>query len=491
MTPSDTDAGTGPTPPTDTRPEHFDAIVIGTGQAGKPLADALADAGLRTAIVEREERVGGTCVVRGCTPTKTMIASARVAHLARRGEGYGVETGKVDVNLRTIRQRKREIVDSWSGSLREGMEERDHLELVLGEARFVGHREIQVRLRDGGTRRLAADRVFINTGARPAVPPLEGLERVAWLDSTTVMELAEVPEHLVVLGGGFVGLEFAQMFRRFGAQVTILERGSRLASREDEDVARALTEILEEDGIRIRTEVEARAVEAMGSGGVRVVLDSEGSDDFDGEEGDDGSSVTGSHLLVAAGRTPNTDSLNLIATGLEADDSGSIPVNGRRETAVEGIWALGDVTGQPPFTHVSYDDFRIVRENVLNGGNATAQGRTLTYVVFTDPQLGRVGWTEARARDRGRDVRVASLPMARVARAMETDETRGMMKAVVDAETDRILGAAILGVQGGEVMSVIKTAMMADLPWQELRDAVYAHPTFTESLNNLFQTLED
>ena len=460
--------------------ESVDAVVIGTGQGGKPLAGDLAEAGMSVAVIERD-RVGGTCVVRGCTPTKTMVASARVAHLARRAGDYGVETGDVSVDMEVVRRRKREIVDAWVDGSRKGLERHDGLELIFGEARFTGERELAVDLREGGVRRLASERIFVNTGARPLVPPVPGLEDVAYLDSTSVMELGEVPAHLVVLGGGFIGLEFGQMFRRFGADVTIVERGDRLAAREDEDVSEALEQILEEDGLRVLTGTEAVAVEpARGGDGVRL--------DVDGPDGRE--AVSASHLLVAAGRRPNTDALDLEATGLSTDDRGYLPVNDRLETDVEGIWALGDVTGRPPFTHTSYDDYRIVRDNLLEGADRTDEDRILTYTVFTDPQLGRVGTTEAEARASGRRVRVAKLPMSRVARAIEMDETRGFMKAVVDADTREILGAAVLGVEGGEVAMALKIAMMGDLPWTALRDAVLAHPTLAESLNNLFMTLD-
>ncbi len=426
--------------------------------------------------------MGGTCVVRGCTPTKTMWASARVAHLARRAGDYGVETGGVEVDMAAVRQRKRDIVDDWVEGGREGLERQDGLELIFGDARFVGEREIEVATAEGGRRRLAADRIFLNTGARPLVPPIDGLDEVDHLDSTSVMELGEVPDHLLVLGGGFIGLEFGQMFRRFGADVTVVDRGDRLASREDEDVAEALEEILEEDGIRVLTGTEAREVSPAPGGGVRVRVVS-----VDGEAADE---LEASHLLVAAGRRPNSDGLGLEEAGVATDERGHVRVNGRLETSAEGVWALGDVTGHPPFTHTSYDDYRVVRDNLLRGGDRSHEGRTLTYTVFTDPQLGRVGTTEREARDSGRDVRVAKLPMSRVARAIEMDETRGFMKAVVDADTDRILGAAVLGVEGGEIAMALKIAMMGDLPYTALRDAVLAHPTLAESLNNLFMTLE-
>ncbi len=462
-----------------TAPERVDAIVVGTGQAGRPLAGDLAGAGLRTVIVERD-RVGGTCVVRGCTPTKTMWASARVAYLARRAADYGVETGAVSVDMTTVRRRKREIVDDWVEGSRRGLVRHDELELVFGDARFTGEREIEVELPDGGVRRFRGDRVFINTGARPVAPPIPGLDKVDHLDSTSVMELGHVPDHLLVLGGGFIGLEFAQMFRRFGAGVSVVERGGRLASREDEDVSEALESVFEEDGIRVRTETEVRAVEASEAGGIRLLVDGPaGRED-----------VEGSHLLVAVGRRPASDGLGLSNAGVATDDGGHVRVNGRLETTAEGVWALGDVTGRPPFTHTSYDDYRIVRDNLLDGGERTDEDRILTYTVFTDPQLGRVGPTEREARERGRRVRVAKLPAARVARAIEMDETRGFWKAVVDAETDRILGASILGVEGGEVAMALKIAMLGDLPYTALRDAVLAHPTLAESLNNLFMTLD-
>lgn len=458
--------------------ETLDAVVIGTGQGGKPLARELAGAGLRTAIVE-SDRVGGTCVVRGCTPTKTMVASARVAHLARRAGDYGVETGPVSVDMKVVRGRKRRVVDSFVEGSRQGLEDREGLELVRGEARFTGERALEVELSDGGVRQLRGERVFINAGARPRVPGIPGLRETGFLDSSTVMELERVPDHLVILGGGFIGLEFGQMFRRFGAEVTMLERGPRLVGREDEDVSEALREILEEDGVRVLTGTEADSVEPAGDG---VAVSANGPD---GEV-----RVEGSHLLVAAGRVPNTDRLDPEASGIRTDDRGYIEVDGSLRTSAEGVWALGDITGHPPFTHTSYDDYRVIRDRLLGNGSRTIDDRILTYTVFTDPQLGRVGLSESRAREEGHEVRVAKLPMSHVARAIEAGETRGFMKAVVDAESNRILGAAILGLEGGEVSSVLKVAMMGELPWTALRDAVLAHPTLAESLNNLFMTLD-
>lgn len=466
--------------PTMTRAESFDAIILGTGQAGKPLTGALARAGWRVAIVERD-RVGGTCVISGCTPTKTMVASARVAYLARRAADYGVATGPVTVDQSVVRKRKRDIVDAWSAGSQKGLEKHPTVELIFGEGSFQGPREVEVRRAEGGTRLLTAEKIFVNVGTRAHTPPIPGLVETGFLDSTSIMELGETPGHLVIVGGGFIGLEFGQMFRRFGAAVTILDVAPRLASREDEDVAEALLEILEEDGITFRLSTKVESVERDGE---EVVVH------WSGEDGAKGS-IRGSHLLLAAGRVPTTDTLNPRAAGLALTDRGFIQVNDRLETNVPGIWALGDVNGGPPFTHVAYDDFRVVRENLLGSGGASREDRMVPYTLFTDPQLGRVGLTETEARKRGLEIRVARLPMSRVARAMEMDETRGMMKAVVDATTERILGVAILGVEGGEIMSVLQVAMMGNLPYTAIRDGVFAHPTLAESLNNLFMALEE
>jgi len=459
-------------------PEKLDAIIIGTGQGGKPLAGALAEAGWRTAIIERD-RVGGTCVIRGCTPTKTMLASARIAHLARRAGDYGVHTGEVTVDLGAVRKRKRSIVDEWSEGSRKGMERHDSLELIFGDASFTGPRVVEIALREGGVRTLTADHVFINVGARNRVPDLPGLDTIDALDSTSIMELGEVPEHLIVMGGGFIGLEFGQMFLRFGAEVTIVERG-RITAREDTDVSEGLREIFEGEGATVLEGATARSVARGDGGGVELTVEMDGESKV----------IRGSHLLVGVGVVFNSDTLGADRAGIDLGERGEILVNGRCETSAEGVWALGDVTGAAPFTHTAYDDYRIIRENLLDGGSASKHDRLVPYAMFTDPQLGRVGMSEQDAEKAGLHYRVARLPMTRVARAIEMDETRGFMKAVVEVGTDRILGAAILGVEGGEVVSVIQMAMMGGLPWTTLRDAVIAHPTLAESLNNLFMTLE-
>jgi pyruvate/2-oxoglutarate dehydrogenase complex dihydrolipoamide dehydrogenase (E3) component len=403
--------------------------------------------------------------------------------MARRAADYGVHTGPVSVDMAQVRQRKRDIVDSFRNGSQRRIENTEGLDLLTGEASFTGPKSVEGRMNSGETRLLTADRIFVNTGARPRKPSLPGLDSVPTLDSTSITELDEVPEHLLVLGGGYVGLEFGQMFRRFGSQVTIVQRRGQLLTREDADVAEEVANILREDGIEVLLDTHALRVEqAPDENGGRIQLTVRTPE---GER-----ILTGSHLLVAVGRVPNTDQLNLVAAGIETDDRGFIQVNERLETNVPGIYALGDVKGGPAFTHISYDDFRIIRTNLLESGSATTTDRLVPYTVFIDPQLGRVGLTEREARDQGRDIRVAKMPMSYLARALEVDETRGFMKAVADADTDQILGAAVLGIEGGEIMAVLQMAMMGQVPYTVLRDAVFAHPTLAESLNTLFMAMD-
>jgi len=460
--------------------EKFDALIIGSGQAGKPLALDLGKAGLKTAIIEKEH-VGGTCVNVGCTPTKTMVASGRVAYLARRGADYGVQAGPIKVDMTKVRQRKRAIVESFRNGGQSRLENTTNVTLIFGEAGFTGTKTVEVKLNSGGVRQLTADKIFINTGGRPEKPAIEGLERVPYLDSTSIMELETLPEHLIVLGGGYIGLEFGQMFRRFGSQVTIVQRGKQLLAREDDDVAEEVAKIMREDGINIMLETAALGVEKSAEGKINLTVRTK-----TGEQ-----TLTGSHLLVSAGRVPNTDRLNLSAAGVEVDKKGFIKVNDRLETNVPGIYALGDVKGGPAFTHISYDDYRLIRSNLLENRNATSNNRFVPNTVFIDPQLGRVGMTEAEARAKGLNIRVAKIPMTWVARALEMDESRGFMKAIVDAGTKQILGCAVLGIEGGELMSMLQIAMMGKIPYPVLREAIFAHPTLAEGLNTLFMMLEE
>ena len=458
--------------------DTYDAVIIGVGQAGNPLAGALAKAGQRVIIVERDV-VGGTCVNRGCTPTKTMIASARVAYLAKRGADFGVQTGPVSVDLTKVRQRKRGVVEDFRSGVQTKLEATDGIDLIFGEAKFIGPKTVEIALRDGGTQTVTAENIFINTGARPAVPKIEGLDQIEFLDSTSIMELGAVPEHLMILGGSYIALEFGQMFRRFGSEVTVIDQSTRIMEREDADVAEEITKILTEDGLSIITEAKA-AKAAKSEAGITLTLETKSGN----------RTVTGSHLLLAVGRTPNTEALDLPAAGILADQHGLIKVSDTLETSVSGVYALGDVKGGPQFTHIAYDDFRIIRANLLEHGSRTTTNRFVPYTMFTDPQLGRVGLTEDEARGAGKKVQVAKIPLSEVARAIETDDTRGFMKVVVDADTQQILGAAILAVDGGEIMTTLEVAMMGHLPYTALRDATLAHPTLAESLNNLFMTLE-
>ena len=461
-----------------TTPQQYDAIIIGSGQAGTPLSTTLAEAGMRTALIERKH-VGGTCVNEGCTPTKTMVASGRVAYLARRAGDYGVHTGDISVDLQRVRQRKRDIVDSFRNGSQARIEKTANLELIFGDARFTGPRTVGVHLNDGTLRSLSAKYIFINAGTRASRPKIEGLDDVATLDNVSIMELGAVPEHLLVLGGGYIGLEFGQLFRRFGSRVTIVHSKDHVLVREDPDVAEEIGKILEQDGIEIL--LNARAVGVSQAGGrIRLEVEQQGK----------AKDLTGSHLLLASGRVPNSDTLNLGAAEIQTDDHGFIRVNDRLETTAPGVYALGDIKGGPAFTHISYDDFRIIRANLLEKKNASTRNRLVPYTLFIDPQLGRVGMTETEARAAQQKIRVAKLPMSSVARALETDETRGFMKAVVDAETNQILGAAVLGIEGGEVMAAFEIAMMGKLPYTALRDGVFAHPTLVESLNNLFMAMD-
>lgn len=458
--------------------QQYDAVVIGSGQGGTPLSAALAGAKMRTALIERKH-IGGTCINEGCTPTKTMVASGRVAYLARRAADYGVQTGPIRIDVAKVRQRKRDIVDKFRNSSQTKLEKTANLDLIFGDASFRGPREIIVRSREGKELAISAKYIFINAGTRASRPEIAGLESVPFLDNISIMELDALPEHLLILGGGYIALEFGQLFRRFGSQVTIVQSAAQLVTREDPDVAEEITRILREDGIEIFLNAN---VTRAGRTGPNIELNMQSKN---------GNSVlVGSHLLVATGRVPNSDALNLAAAGIQIGKRGFIQVNERLETTMQGVFALGDIKGGPAFTHISYDDFRIIRANLLEKKNATTKDRQVPYTLFIDPQLGRVGLTEREARAQGRKIRVAKLPMSHVARALEVDETRGFMKAVVDADSKQVLGAAILGIEGGEVMAAVEIAMMGKLPYTALRDGTFAHPTLAESLNNLFMAMD-
>ncbi len=458
--------------------QEYDAIIIGAGQAGVPLSAALAQAGMRTALVEREH-VGGTCVNEGCTPTKTMIASGRIAYLARRAADFGVHAGPVDISMAKVRERKRDIVNSFRNASQARLGKTPNLDLIFGEAGFTGPKTIQIRFKNGAQKNLSAKRVFINTGTRASRPRLEGVENVAIFDNVSIMELDTVPEHLLVLGGGYIGLEFGQLFCRLGSRVTLVHGRDHLLAREDSDVTEELEKILRQDGIEIFLNSRGSRVR-QAEDGIQLEIDEHGQ----------AKTLFGSHLLAATGRVPNTEALNLSAAAIETDERGYIKVNDRLETTADGVYALGDVKGGPAFTHIAYDDFRIIRANLLEKQTRTTASRLIPYVLFVDPQLGRVGLTEAQARQQRTPIRVAKLPMSSVARALEVDEPRGLIKVVVHAETEQILGAAVLGIEGGEIMGVLEAAMMGHLPYTALRDGIFAHPTLAEALNNLFTAMD-
>nr|WKN39412.1 mercuric reductase [Tunicatimonas sp. TK19036] len=457
--------------------EQYDAIIIGAGQSGSPMAGYLAKKGIHTALIE-ESHVGGTCVNTGCTPTKTLIASAKSAYEARRSADYGVHLNDVSVNIKEAMSRKDKIVESSRNGQYESLSNTENLDLIEGKARFTDKKTITVSLNSGGERTLQADQIFIDTGARSLIPPIDGLDQVKHYDNRTIMELDTLPPHLLVIGGGYIGLEFGQMFHRFGSKVTIFHSDERILDIEDEDVSEEMENILQEEGIDIITNCKIKQIKREGD---EIILSGEG--------GGLSEDIRCSHVLLAVGRKPNTGDLGLDKAGIKTDDKGYIQVNDQLETSVEGVYALGDVKGGPQFTHVSYNDYVIVKKNLFEEGNESTSDRILTYTVFTDPQLGRVGLNEQQAKDQNIDYAVVKLPMEKVARAYETGHTRGFMKALVDKETGAILGASILGMEGGEVASALLFAMMGGLTAQQLRDTAIAHPTLMESLNNLFAQL--
>jgi pyruvate/2-oxoglutarate dehydrogenase complex dihydrolipoamide dehydrogenase (E3) component len=447
--------------------------VIGAGQAGPGVARHLAGAGRRVALVEAD-KVGGTCLNRGCRPTKALRASARVAHLARTAGRHGVRTGEVSVDFAAVMARKDALIDGWVGGYAESLEHTDGVTMLYGEARFTGRSDAAFTVAVGD-RSVVAPEVFLNVGTRATKPPIPGLDDVAWLDNDRVLHLDEVPGHLVILGGSYVGLELGQLFARFGSTVTIIERGERIAPREDADITAEIARFLTAEGLDLRTSTTVERIEPAGAG-VRVHL--AGADPVDG-----------SHLLVAIGRTPNTDRLDLDRIGLKTDDHGFVPTDGVFRTAVEGIWALGDINGRGAFTHTSYQDHEILVDH-LRGGPRSADGRIPTYAMFTDPPLGRVGMTEHEARASGRRVARAAVPMAEVTRAALDGETDGLVTVLVDTDTGRFVGASVLGITGDEIVQIVSALMHADAPCHVLAEMLPIHPTVAEFYPTILGRLE-
>ena len=451
----------------------YDAIIIGTGQAGPSLAGRLDGAGMKVAIVERD-KIGGSCVNVGCIPTKALVASARAAHMARRGTDFGVQIdGCIRVDMARVKARMKEISGQSNQGVTQWLEGLENVDLIRGHAKFQGAKQIDV---DG--RVIEAEKIFLNVGARPFVPDLKGLEDVDYLTSSSMMEVDFLPKHLIIIGGSYIGLEFGQMYRRFGSEVTIVERGDRLIPRDDPDVSEAVRSFLEKEGVRVRLNAECIHLAKKG-GGVAVQVDCD----------DEPSEILGSHLLLAVGRIPNTDALGLETAGVTANGRGYIEVDDQLRTNVPGIWALGDCNGRGPFTHTSYNDFEIVAANLLDDDARRVSDRILCYGLFTDPPLGRVGMTEQQARESGRKVLIGKRLMKHVGRAEERSETDGFIKILVDADTNEILGAAILGINGDEVVHCLLDVMYAKLPYTVISRAVHIHPTVSELVPTTLQNL--
>jgi pyruvate/2-oxoglutarate dehydrogenase complex dihydrolipoamide dehydrogenase (E3) component len=447
--------------------------VIGSGQAGKPLSYALADLGWKVAFIERAQ-LGGTCINTGCTPTKTMVASAQVAQYARNAARWGVRVNDVSVDLPAVVARKNKVVQGFRDAIQRRIDARPNITLLRAHGRFTGPHQVEA-----GGETFESEKIFIDTGTRPKIPKITGIDSVPFLTNATIMELLEVPKHLLVLGGGYIGLEFAQMFRRFGSRVTIIHKGERILPSEDPDITQELQKALEAGGMEFALGAATTRVENRG-GEIALTYETKQGSKI----------ISGSDLLVATGRKPNTDDLGLDKAGVATDARGYIKVNGRMETTVPGVWAMGDVKGGPAFTHISYNDYQIVYANLIEGKNLTIEHRYLPSAPFTDPQLGRVGITEQDARASGRKFKMGTYPMASVARAIERDETAGLMKIIVDGENDRILGAAILGSEGGELVQILGAMILAGAPYTVLKGAVYIHPTLAEGFFGLLESVK-
>lgn len=457
-----------------------DAILIGSGQANNPLALKLSKAGWKTILIEKSEAdLGGTCVNVGCTPTKTLIASAERMHEIKTAKKHGISVSDVAIDFGKTQERKKKIVDQSRQGLKKRIQETPNLELMYGIASFIDKKTIRVKKQNGEEEEFTAPYLFIDAGTRPAIPKIPGLEKVHWYDSTGILELIEIPEKLIVIGGGYIGLELGQMYSRFGSEVIILEKSAEIMSEEDEDIASSVCNILQKEGMQFYLNASVIKAE-QGGEKVKVTIKENGVI----------KEISCTHLLLATGRKPNTDMLKARAAGIELDEKGFIKVNDKMETNVEGVYALGDINGGPAFTHIAYNDFVIVYKNIIEKKDVSKKGRIIPYCMYTDPQLGRVGSSENEARKKGLDISVVKIPGSRITRGIETGKVQGPWKAVVDNQTGKILGAAIVCTEGGEIASVIEMAMKGGIPAKELATAIFSHPSYAESINTLFMELE-
>lgn len=454
--------------------KHYDSIIIGSGQSGTPLVFDLTKRGQKVAFIEKNY-LGGSCLNYGCTPTKTLIASSNLYHRVKNSHELGIEVSNIELNFQKVMERKNRIVRNSRGNIEENVEKDDNVELYRGLARFVDKNTVNIKLNDGGVETITANEIFINTGSTSNIIPIDGIEDINYYDSTSIMEVDEVPKHLAIVGTSYIALEFGQMFNRFGSKVTMIGDSDGILSHEDKDISSRIQEILEDEGINFSLNTDTKQVAQDGEN-VSISVERNGSKD----------KITCSHFMLATGRTPNTKDLNLANAGVDTDDDGNIKVNPTLKTSTDNIYALGDVKGGPQFTHISHDDFRVLIDNMFGEGKRNINDRLVPFTLFTDPQLGRVGLTEKQAREEGYDITVGKVEMAAQSRPKEEGRTKGFLKAVVNKEDDKILGVAMLGYQGGELMAMVEIAMMADMTYDKLRDGIFSHPNLSEILNKLF-----
>lgn len=459
--------------------EKFDAIILGSGQGGNPLAKKLSEQGKRVALVE-SEFIGGTCINYGCTPTKTLVGIAKTIFLARKAANYGITLNETVPNVKLVNDRKNDVVKSSRERLENVLLEDSNISFFQGVGSFSGYKEVRVKLDNLDNKAITADMIFINTGTHPRIPKIKGLPSVEFFTSKTIMDLEDIPDHLLIIGGGYIGLEFSQIFRRMGSQVTIIEQHPRLLSKEDDDVASMIHQVLEQEGIRIVTSAKIVGVSAVnGTEPIQIEILSQGKT----------VELNGSHLLVAAGDVPNTEQLDLSNTKIFVDEKGFIPVNEHLETEQAGIYALGDVKGGPAFTHVSYNDYVVLSDHLFGDKALSIDNRLVPYCLFIDPELGRIGLTEKEASEMNLDFSVAKMNTSAIARAIETDQTLGFIKVIVENNSKKILGVAAICAGGGELMSLLQVAIIGDLTYVQLRDTMFAHPTYAEAINNLFNPI--